>query len=138
MSGILNPLQEAAGLFPQSELWNDSCGIDEVSFALERRAVGVTSNPVIVGRLLKEEKSLWRARINDILRDELSEGDDIDLCWQLSKEAGAKSARFLLSLFEQAGGMRGWQAIQVDPRFYRSAPKTFHTRLSFLHWSRIF
>ena len=124
MCEIISPLQEAARLFPQTELWNDSCGIGEVSFALERGAVGATSNPVIVGRILKEEISSWRDRITEILRDELPEGDDIALCWQLSKEAGLKSAHLLLPLFEQTGGKRGWQAIQVDPRYYRSAHKT--------------
>ncbi len=124
MPNFLSPLHEAATRFPQTELWNDSCGMGEVRFALERGAVGATSNPVIVGRILKQEMNSWEERIYTILSKELPEANDIDLCWKLSKEAGSKSARELLPIFRESGGKQGWQAIQVDPRYYRSSEKT--------------
>ena len=38
-----------------TSLWNDSCSIAELEYALEHGAVGATSNPVIVGDVLKKE-----------------------------------------------------------------------------------
>ncbi len=123
-SDFRSPLHEAAVRFPQTELWNDSCGMGEVQFALERGAVGATSNPVIVGRILKEEMERWEDRIQELLTKEMPDACDIDLCWQLTKEAGKLSAETLLPIFEETKGKKGWQAIQVDPRYYRSAEKT--------------
>ncbi len=124
MSKFLSPFHEAAQRFPQTELWNDSCGRGELQFALKRGAVGATSNPVIVGRILREDIDSWKERIVNILEQEMPDASDIDLCWRLTREAGKRSAEVLLPLFTETKGERGWQAIQVDPRYYRSAEKT--------------
>ena len=36
-------------------LWNDSCSIAELSYAIEHGAVGATANPVIIGTVLLQE-----------------------------------------------------------------------------------
>jgi transaldolase len=119
----LSPLHEAAVRFPQTELWNDSCGAAEVKFAMERRAVGATSNPVIVGRILKEEMQNWRGRIDSLLADEIPEASDEELCWKLTEEAGRASSQMFMPMFLETDGKRGWQALQVNPRYYRSTEK---------------
>jgi transaldolase len=38
-----------------TQYWNDSCSIEELTYAIERGAVGATSNPTIVLNVLKKE-----------------------------------------------------------------------------------
>jgi transaldolase len=47
-----------------------------------------------------------------------------EICWAISKEVALKSAELLLPLFRESGGKKGWQAMQVNPKFYRSTEKT--------------
>ena len=124
MKKYLNPLQEAAEKFPQTQLWNDSCGIADIELALSRGGCGATSNPVIVGNVLRKEKYLWKERLETIIQKEMLDATDEEICWQISKEAGLKGAEKLLPLFRESGGQKGWQAMQVNPRFYRSTRKT--------------
>ena len=47
-----SPLHEMVCTTPTT-LWNDSCSVAELTYAIEHGAVGATSNPVIVGTVLK-------------------------------------------------------------------------------------
>ena len=124
MPNYKSPLHEAAARFPQTELWNDSCGLGDVEFAMERGAVGATSNPVIVFNVLKKELHLWKDRIDAIIRRDLPAASDEEICWQISKEVGIASAKKLERLFRETGGKKGRQALQVNPRYYRDAERT--------------
>ena len=50
-----------------TDYWNDSCSVEELTYAIERGAVGATTNPTIVGAVLKKEMHLWRERIAEIV-----------------------------------------------------------------------
>ena len=119
-----SPLQKAAEMFPQTQLWNDSCGMADIDLALKRGGCGATSNPVIVGNVLRKEMYLWEDRLKEIITKEMPDATDEEICWQISKEAGLKGAEKLMPLFEESKRTKGWQAMQVNPRFYRSTEKT--------------
>jgi transaldolase len=53
----MNKLLETTLNFPQTEIWNDSCSCTELQYALDNGACGATTNPVIVGNVLKKELS---------------------------------------------------------------------------------
>jgi transaldolase len=38
-----------------TDLWNDSCDVDELAYAIERGATGATSNPTIVLDVLRRD-----------------------------------------------------------------------------------
>jgi len=124
MSKYKNPLHEAAERFPMTELWNDSCGVGDLKFAIERGAVGATSNPIIVGNVLRKEMDLWKERLNNIINKEMLSDSDEEICWQISKEAGLKGAEILEPIFNDTFGKKGRQALQVHPRYFRNAEKT--------------
>jgi len=107
-----------------TELWNDSCGQGDLRFALDRGAVGATSNPVIVGGVLRKEPDLWKERLEKIIRVEEPKATDEEICWKLSREMGVSGARMLLPLFAESRGKKGRQALQVNPRFFRDADRT--------------
>ena len=103
MKKYVSPLQEAAEKFPQTQLWNDSCGMADIDLALSRGGCGATSNPVIVGNVLRKEMYLWEERLNEIIWKEMPDATDEEICWQISKEAGFKGAKKLLPLFYESG-----------------------------------
>jgi len=49
-------------LMSPTEFWNDSCAVSELKEAIENGATGGTSNPIIVGQVLKKEMDTWRPR----------------------------------------------------------------------------
>ena len=64
-----SPLHEMTQTTPTC-LWNDSASIQELTYSLEHGAVGATCNPVIVLGVLKKEMSLWKERIQSLIKDE--------------------------------------------------------------------
>jgi transaldolase len=112
------PLWETAQT--ASDYWNDSCSIEELTYAIERGAVGATSNPTIVGQVLKKEMHLWRDRIGEIIAENPT-GTEDDLAWQLIEEMAVRASKLLLPVFEREGGLKGRLSIQTNPKFYRDA-----------------
>src|SRR5258705_12072429 len=43
-----------------TDIWNDSCAIDELEYAISFGAVGATANPTIVTDVWKKEPAHWR------------------------------------------------------------------------------
>ena len=52
-----------------TDYWNDSCAVEELAYAVERGATGATSNPVIVGEVMKKEKTRWVPRVREMTRE---------------------------------------------------------------------
>ena len=46
-----------------TDYWNDSCAADDLAYAIERGAVGATSNPTIVLEVMQKEKTHWTGRV---------------------------------------------------------------------------
>jgi len=112
-----SPLQQMTSTTPTA-LWNDSCSIAELEYSLEHGAVGATSNPVIVGDVLKKEMPLWSDRIHQLVAEVPTAAED-DVAWRLIEEMSVKASRLLLPMFEKHKGKNGRLSIQTDPRLYR-------------------
>lgn len=46
-----------------TDLWMDSCGEEELDYGILRGIVGATSNPIIVGNVIKKEMDRWEPEI---------------------------------------------------------------------------
>jgi transaldolase len=103
-----------------TELWNDSCGVDDLEYAIANGATGATSNPPIVLGIVRAEGDTWRARARE-LADEHPAWSEDDIAWELIEEVAARGARLLHPIFERTGGRQGRLSAQVDPRRYRDA-----------------
>jgi len=88
----------------KTALWNDSCSIEELTYAIEHGAVGATCNPVIVGEVLKKEMHLWRDRICAMVSEQPRAAED-ELAWQLVEEMSAKGAELLRPVYEAMPGL---------------------------------
>jgi transaldolase len=102
-----------------TQYWNDSCATAELEYAVANGAVGATSNPTIVGEVLKKEAATWLPRIRGI-RDERRAASDLDITWQVIEEMAVRGAAILAPVFEASGGRIGRLSIQTNPTEFRS------------------
>src|SRR4051794_33295953 len=105
-----------------TEYWNDSCAVAELDYAIARGAVGATSNPTIVGEVLRKEADVWRPRIQEIVRDR-PEASDLDVTWQVVEEMAVRGAARLEPIHRREHGRKGRLSIQTDPTLYRDASR---------------
>lgn len=103
-----------------TDYWNDSCSVEELSYALSHGAVGATTNPTIVVGVLKKEMHLWRDRIHTIIAEN-SGWNEEQITWKLIEEMAVKGAELLYPVFERENGLKGRLSIQTNPQFYRNA-----------------
>jgi transaldolase len=115
----LCPMEQSVTGFP-TDYWNDSCSVKELTYAIERGAVGATSNPTIVLNVLKQEFDLWEDRIHELIDDNPTWGE-FEIAWKLFEEIGVKGAELLQPVFERENGKKGRLSIQTDPTNYRNA-----------------
>jgi transaldolase len=113
-----------------TDYWNDSCSIQELTYALENGAVGATSNPTIVLEVLKKEMPAWRERISQLIRDNPTWSED-QLTWKLIEEIAVKGAELLQPTFERERCLKGRLSIQTDPRQYRNPQALVEQALHF-------
>ena len=124
-----SPLHQMAASTP-TDYWNDSCSIEELTYAIENGAVGATSNPSIVLDVLKKEMPLWRERIQQIISGNPTWNED-QIAWQIIEELAVKGAELLLPVFEREQGRKGRLSIQTDPTFFRDAEAILAQALHF-------
>lgn len=125
----MGPLYQTAST-TATDYWNDSCSVEELTYAIERGAVGATTNPTIVGAVLKKEMHLWRERIAEIVAQNPAWTED-EITWRLIEEMATHGAALLLPVFEREGGMKGRLSIQTDPRLYRDAERIAEQAIRF-------
>jgi transaldolase len=102
-----------------TDIWNDSCAVDELEYALSYGAVGATANPTIVVDVWGKDPARWRARIGVIARERPTATVD-DLAWAVVEEMSTEAAKLLEPTFEAQAGRQGRLSMQTNPTFFRS------------------
>ena len=102
-----------------TDIWNDSCAVDELEYAISFGAVGATANPTIVADVWKADPKHWRGRVR-ALADERPDATETDLAWAIVEEMSLRAAPLLLPAFEASGGRQGRLSMQTDPTLFRS------------------
>src|SRR5947208_14974443 len=126
---VKSPLHETVTT-TATDYWNDSCSVEELTYAIANGAVGATSNPTIVGEVLKKEMHLWRERIGELIAADGAATED-ELTWLLIEEMAVKGAELLLPVFEREGGRQGRLSIQTNPKLYRNAARIAEQAIHF-------
>jgi transaldolase len=126
---ITSPLQQMAATTP-TDYWNDSSSVEELTYAVARGATGATSNPTIVGEVLRKELHLWRERIPEIIAGNPTWTED-EVAMKLFEEISVRGAEVLLPVFEREGGKKGRLSIQTNPKFYRDAARITEQAIRF-------
>jgi transaldolase len=125
----LTPLHLTAGI-GATDYWNDSCSMEELTYAIENGAVGATSNPSIVIAVLKKELPIWKPRILQLIADNPT-WSEVEIAWKLIEEMGAKAATLLRPVFERENHKKGRLSLQTNPTFYRNAGAIVEQALRF-------
>jgi transaldolase len=126
---FLSPLHEMAST-TATDFWNDSCSVEELTYAIENGAVGATTNPTIVGEVLHKEMHLWRDWLRDLVAERPTATED-ELTWCLIEEMAVRGAALLEPVFERERGLKGRLSIQTDPRLYRNSDAIVEQALGF-------
>ncbi len=113
------PLYLTATTTP-TDYWNDSCSIQELTYAIENGAVGATTNPNIVVDVLKKEMPLWKDRIYQIISENSTWSEDL-ITWKLIEEMAVKGAALLEPVFKKKKHTCGRISIQTNPANYRNS-----------------
>jgi len=100
-----------------TDIWNDSCAIDELAYAVAFGAVGATANPTIVVDNWKRDPAHWAARVR-ALSDERPAATERDLAWAIVAEMSVAAAPLLRPAFEASGGRAGRLSVQTDPTLF--------------------
>jgi transaldolase len=103
-----------------TDLWNDSCSVSELTYAIDNGAVGATANPVIVSDVLKNELDQWEPSIKKLIVDNPTATED-EIAWRLTEVMSIKAAQLLLPVFEREKGKQGRLSIQTNPQYFRNA-----------------
>jgi len=111
-----SPLSMMADRTP-TEYWNDSCDIDELSYAIGNGAVGATTNPVIVAAVLKKSYKAWEPEIETYISAHPECTED-SLAWAIIEKMGTKAAALLLPIFQSSKGKKGRLSIQINPKYH--------------------
>ncbi|MDR0720764.1 MAG: transaldolase family protein [Treponema sp.] len=113
-----------------TEFWNDSCAVGELSYAIENGATGGTSNPIIVGQVLKKELEAWRPRIVEIINQNPTASEET-IAWKVMEEITVNASKMLKPIFDKNNGRNGRLSIQVNGQNYKNAGAMVEQALHF-------
>jgi transaldolase len=117
LATVDGPLARMVASTP-TDFWNDSCAVAELAYAVERGGTGATSNPVIVGEVMKKERDHWVPRVRE-LAGQHPTWSEVELTWALIEEMGVRGAAVLQPVFDAHGGRKGRLSLQTNPANYR-------------------
>jgi transaldolase len=93
-----------------TKLWLDSVDPDEVKSNRALGATGATSNPIIIGDLIKT------GRFDGLLSQYLREGlDDEAIAWRLTDQLVRQAQEVFLPVWETTKGNDGYVSFELDP-----------------------
>ena len=119
MTEYISKLHQTVSTTP-TDYWNDSCSIEELTYAIDNGAVGATTNPTIVVNVLKKEMHLWKDRVFQMI-DENPTWSEVELTWKLIEEMAVRGAGLLKPVYDREKGKKGRLSIQTNPQLYRNA-----------------
>src|SRR5205823_5649260 len=102
-----------------TDIWNDSCAVDELEYAIAFGAVGATANPTIVVDNWKKDPGHWADRTRALALEQPA-WSEVDLAWAIVEEMSVRGAKLLEPAFAAQRGRQGRLSIQTNPTLFRS------------------
>lgn len=99
----------------KTEFFQNGVNLTDLGLGLMSGAIGNTSNPKHISRVIKAEKEIWHPVIDEIIRldPELSDDEIADIILQ---KVVCRSLKLFQPLYEETRGRYGFVAIQGNPR----------------------
>ncbi len=117
---MTSKMQQTAAL--GVDFWNDSCALNELQDAVANGAVGATSNPVIVGAAVQQDKARWLPVVDELVKQDPAASED-EVAWRLIAALAVEAAKLLRPVYDRTQGDKGWLCVQVSPKHWRSTEK---------------
>lgn len=111
-------LKETSLKFP-TKFWNDSCDINELSYALENNCVGATTNPIIVKNVLANNLKNYEASIIGVIRSNPNLTED-EVAWIIIEKLAIEGAKKLEPIFNPLTG-EGRISIQTNTKYCKNS-----------------
>jgi transaldolase len=105
-----------------TDIWNDSCAVEELEYAIAFGAVGATANPTIVVDVWNRDPGHWADRVR-VLTVEQPSWSEVELAWAVVEEMSVRGAALLAPTFQAHGGRKGRLSVQTNPTLFRSAER---------------
>ncbi|MDQ2964370.1 MAG: transaldolase family protein [Chloroflexota bacterium] len=102
-----------------TDIWSDSCALDDLQYALSYGAVGATANPTIVVDVWNKDPAHWRKRVGS-LAIERPHATVSDLAWAVVGDMSIAGAKLLEPVFDAQAGRQGRLSVQTDPTLFRA------------------
>lgn len=112
-----SPLARTVSETP-TDIWNDSCAVDELEYAVAFGAVGATANPTIVVDNWRKDPAHWIDRTRALAAGNRA-WNERALAWAVVAEMSVAAAPLLLPQFQTSGGRAGRLSVQTDPTLFR-------------------
>jgi transaldolase len=129
MSDAKGPLYEMTQKSP-TQFWNDSCAQAELSDAISYGATGGTSNPTIVGQVLKKELETWRPKIVELIKNNPTADEDF-ISWRTMEMITVNAAKLLKPIYDKNKGKNGRLSIQTNTKYFRDTKSIIEQALYF-------
>ncbi len=113
-----------------TDYWNDSCATAELEYAVARGATGGTSNPVIVGEVMRKEREHWVPRVRELMTAN-PHWSETELTWALIEAMGVRGAAILEPVFKAEDGRKGRLSLQTNPANYRTPDRMVEQAVRF-------
>jgi transaldolase len=104
-----------------TQYWNDSCSIKELTYAIERGATGATTNPVIVKGVLGSELDSYQDYIQNLISANKTKSED-EIAWIVIEKMATDGAKLLEPIFDPKMGI-GRISIQTNSKYFNDAEK---------------
>ena len=125
----MSKINEGIKKYPDTEIWMDSCGLEELDFGLARGEVGATSNPTIVFNVIKSELDIWEPVLKKLIKDNPTDNDE-DIAWKLIYEVAKIRSEKLMPIFNETNGKKGRLSAQVNAKNYKNANRMLEQALT--------
>ena len=129
LTAVASPLAKMVETTP-TDFWNDSCAVAELEYAVARGGTGATSNPTIVGEVMKKEKDHWVPRVREIAAENPN-WSEVEITWALIEEMGVRGAGILQPVFDTHDGRKGRLSLQTNPANYRTPERMVEQAVHF-------
>lgn len=101
-----------------TQYWNDSCDLNDLEYALENNAIGATTNPIIVKKVLEKNLDIYEPVLKQLIEENPTATED-EIAWKIIERMALDGAKRLEPIFDPTTG-NGRISIQTNTKYCKN------------------
>lgn len=101
-----------------TQYWNDSCDLKDLDYALGNNAIGATTNPIIVKKVLENNIDIYEPVLKQMVEEDPTATED-DIAWKIIERMALDGAKRLEPIFDPITG-NGRISIQTNTKYCKN------------------